>query len=103
MKKQEEKEICNDKRCPFHGELSVRGRHFLGYVKKIVGTRAVIVWETFVYFPKYERYERRRSKIHAHIPSCLRNEIKANDHVEAGECRPLSKITNFVVLKKVEK
>jgi len=102
MKKQE-KEICKDKKCPFHGELSVRGRHFQGYVKKIVGTRAVIVWEKFVYFPKYERYARKRSKIHAHIPSCLINEIKLNDYVEAGECRPISKITHFVVLKKIEK
>jgi small subunit ribosomal protein S17 len=102
-KKQEERKEekgCTDKKCPIHGKLSTRGRQFKGYVKKIVGSRAVIEWDRFIYYPKYERYAKARSRIHAHIPACLN--IKQGDYVLVRECRPLSKIIHFVVLK-VEK
>jgi small subunit ribosomal protein S17 len=98
--KKQEKTIECEKRCPWHGELSVRGRHFKGFVKKIVGQRAVVEWEKVIYYPKYERYAKSRSKVHAHIPKCIMHEIKQGDYIEIGECRRLSKITNFVVLKK---
>ena len=100
---QKNKEIECEKRCPWHGELRVRGRHFNGFVKKIVGgQRAVVEWQRVVYFPKYERYAKSKSKVHAHIPKCIRNEIKIGDYVEIGECRRLSKIIHFVVLGKKE-
>ena len=87
-------------KCPWHGNLSIRGRHFKGFIKKIIGQRAVIEWERVVFYPKYERYSRIRSKAHAHIPKCLTKEIKVGDYVEIGECRRLSKINHFVVLEK---
>ena len=98
--KKQEKTIECEKRCPWHGELSVRGRHFKGFVKKIVGQRAVVEWEKVIYYPKYERYAKSRSKVHAHIPKCIMHEIKQGDYIEIGECRRLSKIMHFVVLKK---
>lgn len=93
-----EKQTCEDERCPFHGSLSVRGRHFKGVVKKIVGRRAVIEFKRSVFFKKYERYAKGRTKLHAYIPSCLSEKIKAGTLAEIGECRPLSKIMSFVVL-----
>ena len=99
MKEKNNNEKCEIK-CPWHGDLRIRGRHFKGFIKKIVGRRAVIEWQRFVYYPKYERYAKAKSKAHAHIPKCIANEIKVGDYVEIGECRRLSKITHFVVLKK---
>ena len=98
--KKQEKTVECEKRCPWHGELSVRGRHFKGFIRKIVGQRAVVEWEKVIYYPKYERYAKSRSKVHAHIPKCIMHEIKQGDYIEIGECRRLSKIMHFVVLKK---
>jgi len=103
MEKTKQKEIECEKKCPFHGEISIRGRHFEGTVTKIVGQRAVVEWQKFVYYPKYERYAKTRSKVHAYMPKCIASEIKLGDYVEIGECRPLSKIIHFIVLKKFEK
>jgi len=96
----QEKNIECEKRCPWHGEIRIRGRHFKGFVKKIVGQRAVVEWQRFIYYPKYERYAKAKSKVHAYIPKCIIQNIKAGDYVEIGECRRLSKIINFIVLKK---
>ena len=91
---------CED-RCPYHGNVSVRGRRFEGTLAKIVGQRAVIELERIIYYPKFERYARMKSKLHAHVPKCLIKEIKLGDYVEIGECRPLSKIIHFVLTKKI--
>lgn len=47
--------------------------------------------------PKYQRYEKRRSKIHAHNPPCIG--AKIGDIVTVAECRPISKTKSFVVVK----
>ncbi|AKB25941.1 SSU ribosomal protein S11e (S17p) [Methanosarcina sp. MTP4] len=47
--------------------------------------------------PKYQRYEKRRSKIHAHNPPCVG--AKIGDIVTIAECRPISKTKSFVVVK----
>lgn len=102
VRKSKEKVKCEE-RCNRHGTLSIRGRKFKGTVIKIVNQRAVIEWERITYYPKYERYGHAKSKLHAHIPKCLVEEIKVGDYIEIGECRPLSKITHFAVLGKVSK
>ncbi len=99
---EDHKGFCKDRRCPKHGSISIRGRNFKGYVKKIVGNRAVIGWERILYVPKYERYEKRRSKMHSHIPACLMDNIKTGSYVLIGECRPLSKITHSIVLEIIK-
>ena len=101
-KQTKKKEIECEDRCPFHGSLSIRGRYFKGTVIKIVGRRAVIEWERMIYHPKFERYSRLKSTLHAHIPKCLAPEIKLGDYVEIGECRPLSKIIHFALVKKIK-
>ena len=102
MKKQQEKVECEE-RCNLHGTLSVRGRRFQGNVTKIVGQRAVVEWERTTYFPKYERFGKSKSKLHAHIPKCFLQDLKLGDYIEIGECRPLSKITHFVMVGKIKK
>tara|TARA_B100000579_G_C22575342_1_gene730888 strand:+ start:285 stop:563 length:279 start_codon:yes stop_codon:yes gene_type:complete len=49
--------------------------------------------------PKYGKYIRRRSLIHAHDEN---NEAKIGDSVEIAECRPISKTKSWVVTRIVE-
>ena len=94
------KNSCTDRNCPFHGSLSVRGRTFTGRVVSTKRTKSVkIEWERRQYLPKYERYERRRTILHAHNPPCV--DAKDDDVVMIAECRPLSKTKHFVIVEKV--
>jgi len=90
---------CNDKNCPFHGNLSVRGQVFRGRVVKTYEKSAVIERELIRYVPKYERYLKKRSKMHAHNPLCI--DAKPGDVVTIAECRPISKTKSFVIVEKV--
>ncbi|HDQ59644.1 MAG TPA: 30S ribosomal protein S17 [Candidatus Woesearchaeota archaeon] len=94
-------DVCSDCYCPFHGTLGVRGRIFQGTViKKKTAKSAIVEWNTGIFNQKYERFEKKRSRIKVHTPECLH--IHPNDTVIVGECRPISKTKSFVVLKKVE-
>lgn len=91
---------CGDRNCPFHGGLSVRGRLFEGVVVSDKMQKTVTVEVEHVHkVRKYERYERRTSKIHAHNPPCIN--AQAGDRVKIAECRRLSKTKAFVVVQKV--
>jgi len=52
------------------------------------------------YLPKYERFEKRRTRIHAHNPTCI-NAVQG-DNVKLMECRPLSKMKNFVLIEVIK-
>jgi len=93
---------CKDKKCPFHGHVKTRGRTFNGYVIKLGEKKAVVEFSRIRYVYKYERYERRKTKIHAHLPDCLIPQIKTGDYVVIAECRPLSKMIHHVVTSKIE-
>lgn len=102
QKEAESKTICNDAKCPTHGNLKVRGRTFEGRVTKKFQKRVVIEFERMIYSRKYERYFRSKTKIHAHLPDCMENQINVGDLIKIQECRPLSKIIHFVVIKKIK-
>lgn len=92
------KKNCNDMNCPFHGNLKCRGRTFLGTVISAKMHKTVVVeWSRTIHLPKYERYEKKRTKIKAHNPTCLN--AKEGNVVKISECRPLSKTKNFVVIQ----
>lgn len=80
---------------------SLRGRSFKGRVIRKFPTRVVIEFERTVFVKKYERYSKRKTKLHARLPEHMLNEISIGDYIEIRECRPLSKIINFVVVKKI--
>ena len=63
--------ICDDKNCPFHGNLKTRGRIFEGKVIRKFHKRITIEFERMVYIRKYERYEKSQTKIHARLPTCV--------------------------------
>jgi len=91
---------CDDPYCPFHGHLKVRGQIIEGVVISDKMNRTVTVKREYLYYlKKYERYEKRTSKIHAHNPPCI--DAKVGDRVKIMECRPLSKTVSFVVIEKV--
>ncbi len=94
--------FCKDNNCPFHGRLKIRGRIFEGKITKKLHRRIVIEFERMIYIAKYERYAKSKTKLHARIPSCMENEINIGDIVLIQECRPLSKIVHFVVIKKIK-
>ena len=94
--------VCNDIRCPTHGNLKARGRTFEGRVTKKFSKRVVIEFERMIYSKKYERYFKSKTKIHARLPDCIESEINVGDLIRIQECRPLSKIIHFVVIKKIK-
>jgi len=92
---------CKDKDCPVHGNLKLRGRTFKGKVVSKNEKRLAIELERMVYFKKYERYGRTKTKIHARLPKCKDYEVEIGDTVRIKECRPLSKIIHFAFLEKI--
>jgi len=95
------KKTCDDRNCPFHGTLPVRGRIFDGVVVTSRMDKTVVVEREYLQFvPKFVRYERRRNHIPSHNPPCI--DAKEGERVRVAECRPLSKTVSFVVVEKLE-
>jgi small subunit ribosomal protein S17 len=94
---------CSDRDCQFHGGLKTRGRIFQGIVVKKFDRRITIVFERMVYLIKYERYMKSRTKIHARLPSCMKEQVNIGDLVRVQECRPLSKIIHCVFMEVIKK
>lgn len=91
--------VCEDKDCPFHGSLRIRGKLLSGRVVSVSAKNmAVVQRESFQYNKKYMRYLKMRNKVHAHLPPCL--ELKLGDIATVAECRPISKTVSFVVVRK---
>jgi small subunit ribosomal protein S17 len=89
---------CEDPKCPFHGSLPVRGQVFDCVVVSDKMANTVVVMREFEKnMAKYQRFEKRRTKIHAHNPPCI--DAKEGDRVKIAECRPLSKTKAYVVVE----
>ncbi|MBI2971965.1 MAG: 30S ribosomal protein S17 [Candidatus Aenigmarchaeota archaeon] len=97
---QKPKDACSSDKCPWHGHLKLRGRIFKGtVVSSKPANTAIITWNYYHYIPKYERYERKKTRKAAHNPVCI--SAKAGDIVRIAECRRLSKTKSFVIFEKV--
>jgi small subunit ribosomal protein S17 len=95
------KKTCEDRNCPFHGTLSVRGRVLDGVVVSAKMDKTVVIERKYLQASsKFVRYERRHSHIPSHNPPCL--DVKEGERVRIAECRPLSKTVSFVVVEKLE-
>jgi len=93
---------CSDPKCCWHGKLSIRGNVIEGLVVSARHPKTVIVERHYLhYLPKYERYERRHSRIAAYNPECI--SAKEGDWVKIAECRPMSKTKAFIVVEKLKK
>ncbi len=95
-------ETCTDRHCPFHGSLKLRGRMFTGTViHNVMHKSTVIEFPRQFYLPKYERFEKRRTRITAHIPPCL--SVSKGDIIKVMESRPIAKTKNFVAVEVMKK
>ncbi len=92
---------CTDRKCVLHGGLPARGRVFEGIVLSDKMQKTVTVeWPRLFYIPKFERYEKRRSKVHAHNPACI--SAKTGERVRIVETRPLTKTVKFAVVERLQ-
>jgi len=96
---------CKDRLCPVHGDrkLKMRGRTFEGTVIKKLPGRVTIQFERMLKIPKYERYEKRKTKIHARLPDCMKDEVAVGDLIQIAETRPISKMIHAVVNKVIRR
>ncbi len=78
-----------------------RGRIFQGYVTKVFAKRVVVEFERTLYVPKYERFLKDKTRLHARVQNGMI--VAIGDYVKVQECRPLSKIIHFVVIEIVKK
>ena len=89
---------CDDRHCPFHGRLPVRGQVLEGTVVSTGMQRTAVVERTLLhYVTKFERYEKRRRRYLAHAPPCLN--VPVGHRVRIAETRPLSKLVSFCIVE----
>ncbi|SEW08438.1 30S ribosomal protein S17 [Natrinema salifodinae] len=89
-------------KCPFYGELSVRGQVLEGTVVSTDMDKTVVVEREYdVAVPKYDRHMKRRSRVPAHVPGVL-EPLSVGDTVKIAETRPLSKTKSHVVVEVTE-
>lgn len=87
-----------DKKCPFTGMVSIRGRIMTGTVVSTKMHRTAIIRRDYLHFvPKYSRYEKRHKNVAVHVSPAFR--ISEGDIVTVGQCRPLSKTVRFNILR----
>ena len=85
-----------DKKCPFTGLVSIRGRILTGTVVSTKMHRTLVIRREYLHFvPKYARYEKRHKNLAAHVSPAFR--VEEGDQVTVGQCRPLSKTVRDVL------
>merc|ERR1711981_877845 len=88
-----------DKKCPFTGKVSIRGRILTGVVAKLKVNRTAVIRRDYLhYVKKYNRFEKRHKNISVHLSPCFRD-TAIGDTLTVGECRPLSKTVKYNTLK----
>ena len=106
-----------DKKCPFTGNVSIRGRILKGMVISTKMTRTVVIRRDYLNWcgkyrtapcvfllsismltvPLTGRFEKRHKNMSVHVSPCFEN-VKEGDIVTVGQCRPLTKTVRFNVL-----
>ncbi len=82
-------------------EFPKRGNSFEGEVESTkMDKSATVRWAYSEEVPKYERYERRNTKITVHVPEDI--EVSEGDHVKVVETRPISKTKSAVITEIIQ-
>lgn len=88
-----------DHKCPFTGDVNVRGRLFKGIVHRMKVDKTIVVIMNYLFYDKkYKRYARRNTKINSHLSPCFNGMVHVGDTVVCGETRPLSKTKHSAVV-----
>lgn len=91
-----------DSKCPFTGNVSIRGRIMRATVRSTKMKRTVIIRRNYLHFVnKYQRYMKRHKNFAVHCSPAF--EPKVGDDVVVGQCRPLSKTVRYNVLQVISK
>ena len=87
-----------DKKCPFTGNVSIRGKILKGMVLSKKMKNTITIRRNYLhYIKKFNRFEKRHSNMAAHCSPCF--DVSEGDIVTVGQCRPLSKTVRFNVVK----
>lgn len=92
----------NTKKADVKILVGTRGRIFQGVVIKKFPTRVVIEFDRPIYIKKYERFYKKKTKIHSRLPESF-SDVQIGDVVKVRETRPLSKIIHSIVIEVVRK
>jgi len=91
-----------DKKCPFTGDVSIRGRLMRGIVHSTKMQHSIVIRRNYLHFiQKYQRYQKRHKNFTVHCSPAF--EPKVGDDVIVGQCRPLSKTIRYNVLEHIRK
>ena len=89
-----------DQKCPFTGNVSIRGRIIRARVRSTKMKRSIVIRRNYLhYINKYQRYMKRHKNFTVHCSPCF--EPAVGDEVIVGQCRPLSKTVRYNVLQVV--
>jgi small subunit ribosomal protein S11e len=89
-----------DKKCPFTGNVSIRGRILKGIVVSTKMKRTIVVRKDYLQFvAKYKRFCKRHKNVSVHCSPAYM--CKEGDIVTIGQCRPLAKTVKFNVIDHV--
>lgn len=87
-----------DMKCPFTGNVNVRGRIMKGVCVSNKMNRTLVIRRDYLhYIKKYRRFEKRHHNMPAHVSPAFPN-VHEGDIITIGETRPLSKTVSFVVI-----
>ena len=76
-----------DKKCPFTGNVAIRGRILRGVVVSNKMKRTIVIRRDYLhYLPKYNRFEKRHRNIPAHLSPAFQA-VHEGDIVTIGQCR----------------
>ena len=82
-------------------KITPRGRILVGkIIKKDISKTATVKVEHSHFIKKYERHEKRTSKIRVHNPEDIK--AKIGDTVKIQETRPISKTKHFIITKIIK-
>jgi small subunit ribosomal protein S11e len=91
-----------DQKCPFTGNVSIRGRIIRAQVRSTKMKRSIVIRRNYLHFiNKYQRYMKRHKNFTVHCSPCF--EPAVGDNVIVGQCRPLSKTVRYNVLQVVSR
>ena len=86
-----------DKKCPFTGNVSIRGRVLKGLVISTKVERTIVIRRAYLHFVStYRRYEKRHRNLSVHCSPAFK--VKVGDIATVGQCRPLSRTVRFNVV-----
>merc|ERR1712188_180167 len=87
-----------DKKCPFTGQVSIRGKLLRGVVHRTFMKSTITIRRDYLHYQKkYRRYEKRHKMISAHCSPAF--DARPGDEVIIGECRPLAKTVRYNVVE----